>query len=145
MPGVHRYLLTAPADLNMDTWAVTAMFTNWIEGRSNDDRETWLVTCFDDRSHSFLAAAENIGVTIEEIEGAGDSETYRMVIGAPGSGWQQPVIRHPRSGRVHRIRPDWRDHYRSEHTQCGLPTTNMTERLHVQTVDEADRCKRCWP
>ena len=87
--SVHRYLLTAPADLKMDTWAATGMFANWIEGRANGDRETWLVTCYDHHSQSFLTAAETIGVTVQEIEGAGDSETYRLVIGAPGSGWEQ--------------------------------------------------------
>ncbi len=88
MGMVHRYLVTATVDLKMDTWAVTGMFANWIEGRENGDRETWLVTVFDRDSSSFLDAARNIGVTVEEIEGADDTESYTMVVGELGSGWR---------------------------------------------------------
>ena len=83
----HRYLVTAPLDLRMNTWAATAMFTNWLEGRGLEERQTWLVTCFDNRRESFLAAARTIGVTVEEISGAGDDEHYILLVGEPGSGW----------------------------------------------------------
>ena len=84
---VHRYLFTAPLSERMDTWAATAMFANWIEGRGPGDRQTWLVTVFDDRAHIFLEAARLVGATVEEIEGAGDGEQYILRVGKPGTGW----------------------------------------------------------
>ncbi len=86
--GVHRYLITAPVDLKMDLWVATGMFANWLEGRQNGGRETWLATVFDQHSEGFLTAARNVGVTIEEIEGGGDTESYRLLVGEPGTGWQ---------------------------------------------------------
>ncbi len=88
MSGVHRFLVTASADLKMDTWAATGMFSNWLEGRDNGDRETWLVTVFAADGESFLQAARNVGVTVEEIEGGGESESYILRVGEPGTGWQ---------------------------------------------------------
>ncbi|MGB3443869.1 MAG: hypothetical protein WBA97_34460 [Actinophytocola sp.] len=88
MGDVHRYLITAPADLKMDLWATTGMFANWLEGRENGDRETWLATVFDKQAEGFLIAARTVGVTVEEIEGGGDTETYRLLVGEPGTGWQ---------------------------------------------------------
>lgn len=85
--GVHRYLVTGSADLKMSLWAATGMFTNWLEGRPNGDRETWLVTVYDQQSESFLTAAETAGLTVEEIEGGGDTESYRLLVGAAGTGW----------------------------------------------------------
>ncbi len=90
MNDVHTYLFTGPLSARMDTWAATGMFTNWIEGRGPDDRQTWLVTCFDDRAHSFLEAARLVGATVEEIEGAGDDERYVLRVGEPGTGWSPP-------------------------------------------------------
>lgn len=86
--SVHRLLITAPVDLKMDLWAATGMFANWLEGRPNGDRETWLVTVYDQDMWSLTTAAETIGITVEEIEGGGDTETYRLLVGKPGSGWQ---------------------------------------------------------
>lgn len=87
--SVHSYLVTAEFGERMDTWALTAAYANWIEGRERDGRETWLVTCFDENSEAFLAAAKAAGVTVEEIEDAGDGETYKLLAGEPGSGWQR--------------------------------------------------------
>lgn len=86
---VHRYLVTASTDLKMHTWSVTGMFSNWLEGRisKNRGRETWLVTVFDQDSARFLEACELIGVTVEEIEGSGDTESYVLRVGEPGTGW----------------------------------------------------------
>lgn len=87
---VHRYLVTdddAPCEC---AWMATCAFANWIEGRCTPGRaaaETWLVTCFAEDAEAFLSAAKTAGVTVEEIEGAGDSETYKLLAGAPGSGW----------------------------------------------------------
>lgn len=86
--SMHRFLVTAPLGLRMDTWAATAMFTNWIEGRGPMDRETWLVMCPGEFSDAFLTAARQTGVTVEEVEGAGDSERYVLLVGEPGSGWK---------------------------------------------------------
>ena len=85
---VHRYLVTGGEDQKWDAWLPTAAFANWIEGRENGDRETWLVTCMGEQADFFLAAARDAGVTVEEIEGAGDGESYALVVGEPGSGWQ---------------------------------------------------------
>lgn len=85
---VHGYLVTASVHLKMDLWAATAAFSNWIEGRENGaDRETWQVMVYDEDSASFLAAAERLAITVEEIEGSGDTETYRLLVGEPGTGW----------------------------------------------------------
>lgn len=84
---VHRYLVTATGDLKMDLWMATAGHSNWIEGRENGERETWLVTVFNPESATFLAAAESTGATVEEIDGGDETETYRLVVGTPGTGW----------------------------------------------------------
>ena len=88
--SVHRFLVTADLDQKMTMWAATATFANWIEGRENGDRETWMVTCFDDQAEQFLAAARAVGVTVQEIEGAGDGESYILLVGDPGTGWSTP-------------------------------------------------------
>lgn len=85
---VHAYLATAPVDLKMDLWAASAAYANWIEGRENGDRETWQVMVYDEQSTAFLAAAEQLGVTVEEIVGSGDAETYQLRVGEQGTGWQ---------------------------------------------------------
>lgn len=85
---VHRYLVTGDEDQRMDTWSPTAGYTNWIEGSENGNRETWLVTCYAEHAKAFLRDAEAAGVTVEQINGAGDTETYTLVIGNPGSGWE---------------------------------------------------------
>lgn len=85
--SVHRYLVTADFNAKMGTWQRTAYYANWIEGRENGDRETWIVTCYDDNASAFLQAATETGATVEEISGAGDSEVYELRVGEPGSGW----------------------------------------------------------
>ncbi len=85
--SVHRFLVTAPIHLRLAVWADTAAFANWIEGRGPQDRETWLVTSFSQHADSFLEVARDIGVTVEEIEGAGDDERYVMLVGEHGTGW----------------------------------------------------------
>ena len=86
--GMHRFLVTAPMGLRIDMWAAMAAVTNWLEGRGPEERETWLVMCPGEYAEAFLTAARTIGVTVEEIEGAGDDERYVMLVGEPGSGWQ---------------------------------------------------------
>lgn len=86
--SVRRFLVTAPICERMDMWAATAAFANWIEGRGPEDRETWLVTCFDVHARIFLAAAREVGATVEQIEGAGDTERYVLLTGEAATGWQ---------------------------------------------------------
>lgn len=86
---VHRYLVTGTEAQKWDAWLPTGAVANWIEGRENgDDRETWLVTCMGEHAEAFLTAARDAGVTVEEISGAGDTEAYTLVCGAPGTGWE---------------------------------------------------------
>ena len=67
---MRRFLVTASLDDRMDVWAATAAFSNWLEGRGPEDRETWLVTCPGEYSAAFLAAAQaRPAATVEEIEG----------------------------------------------------------------------------
>lgn len=84
---VHRYLVTGDDARRMEAWMPTAGYANWIEGREKGGRETWLVTCYAEHAKAFLRATEAAGVTVEEIEGAGDTESYKLVVGEPGSGW----------------------------------------------------------
>jgi hypothetical protein len=87
--AVHSYVVTATVDVKMSFWTATGTFANWLEARPlADGREAWLVTVFDRESESFLTAARTIGVTVEEIRGTGESESYDLLVGEPGSGWQ---------------------------------------------------------
>lgn len=89
---MHRYLVTGDDAQRMNAWTPTAGYANWIEGRRTPGaatRETWLVTCYAGHAKAFLRAAEAAGVTVEEIDGAGDTEEYRLVVGEPGSGWDR--------------------------------------------------------
>lgn len=86
--SVHRFLVTAPQADKWTMWTATGPFANWLEGRdSGAGRETWLVTVFAEDGGRFLDAARATGVTVEEIDGGGDSETYTLRVGEPGSGW----------------------------------------------------------
>jgi hypothetical protein len=85
--SVHRFLVTSDTARRMDVWATTGAYANWIEGRENGARETWLVTCFDEHREAFLAAARTAGVTVERIDGTGEAESYELLVGAPGTGW----------------------------------------------------------
>lgn len=84
---VHCYLITSSFDERMDLWSATAMVANWIEGRGPEGRETWQVMVYGEHSEAFLDAARKAAVTVEEVHGAGDSETYELLIGEPGTGW----------------------------------------------------------
>lgn len=86
---VHRFLVTADVDPRLQVWAQTAPYANWIEGRENKrGGDTFLVTVFAAQGEDFLSAArDHSGVTVEEIEGAGDTETYVLRVGEEGTGW----------------------------------------------------------
>jgi hypothetical protein len=85
---VHRLLITARTELRVDLWAATCEFSNWLEGRENGDRVTWLTIVYDGDLPVFLDAAEKLGVTVDEVDGAGETESYRTLVGAPGTGWR---------------------------------------------------------
>lgn len=90
---VRSYVVTGDDAQRVNAWIPTGAFANWIEGRrcgDGLDRETWLVTCFDEHRAAFLDASKAAGVTVEEIEGAGDAETYKLLVGEPGTGWTPP-------------------------------------------------------
>jgi len=96
---LHCFLVTADLGTRMDLWAATAMVTNWLEGRGPAERETWMVMCPGEHGEAFLAAARQLGATVEEIEGAGDDERYVLRVGEPGTGWQPPKPRKQRRTR----------------------------------------------
>jgi hypothetical protein len=81
--SVHFFLVTAPTQTRMQVWTATASFANWLEVRG----DTASVTCFDRDEAAFLDVARQAGVTVEEIEGGGDSERYVLRAGEPGTGW----------------------------------------------------------
>jgi hypothetical protein len=85
---VRHLLVTAPDQVRLRLWLPTAMVANWIEGRPNrHGSETWAVTVMDGDADSFLQLAERLAVTVEEIDSADGGESYRLLVGAPGSGW----------------------------------------------------------
>lgn len=86
-----HYLVTASFDQRMDMWAATATFSNWFEGRGPQDRQTWHVACVRECTDAFLGVARTLGVTVEEIQGAGDDERYVLLAGEPGTGWTAPA------------------------------------------------------
>jgi hypothetical protein len=88
--SVARYLVTATDEQKWALWEQTAAVANWIEGRrhSGGGRETWLVTVYGEHATTVLDIARAVGATVEEIQGAGDTETYELRVGEPGTGWQ---------------------------------------------------------
>lgn len=93
--GVHSYLVTAPPGEHMGLWAATATVTNWIEGRAGRNGTTWQVMVMGGNGPAFLEVARKLGgITVEEIEGAGDEERFVLVVGEPGTGWTAPNCEH---------------------------------------------------
>jgi poly(3-hydroxyalkanoate) synthetase len=89
MKSVTGYLVTIPDGKQMDVWSSVASYSNWLDGRTsrNDSaRVTWYVMVADHDEH-FLAAAREAGVTVERLEGSGESESYVLLVGEPGTGW----------------------------------------------------------
>lgn len=128
--SVRRFLVTASPGSRMDAWAATAPISNWLEGRGPEERETWLVMCPGEHADYFLTAArQRADVTVEEIEGAGDSERYTLLAGEPGTGWK------PEAPASDDAEDDYDDEY-CEH-DCG------NEGCYD---DGDDRCRHqhCW-
>lgn len=84
---VHRFLITASDGPRIDVWAATADYSNWLEGRDNRDRETWLVMVMGADAQRFLTAARMAGATVEELIIDSDTERYELRVGAAGTGW----------------------------------------------------------
>ena len=88
--SVHRFLVTASVDDRMKAWLNTCAYANWIEGRENrHGSETWMVTVLGEHAEHFLEVARQVNATVEEIEGADDTERYLLRVGEPGSGWAE--------------------------------------------------------
>lgn len=92
--AVRFLLVTAPSTRGRLTlWMATSLYANWIEGRPHPRREgieTWKVTVIDGaHATALLDVAGRLGATVEEIDGADEDETYRLLVGTPGSGWAE--------------------------------------------------------
>jgi hypothetical protein len=88
--SVRHFLVTAPDEMRMRMW-INTTYANWLEGRPNrNGGETWSVTVFGEHAGHFIEVALAMSVTLEEIEGAGDAEQYRLLVGDPGTGWGEP-------------------------------------------------------
>lgn len=93
--GVHAFLVTTPPGEHMDLWAATSVASNWIESRTGRNGVTWQVMVIGDCASQFLDIARKIGgITVEEIQGAGDGEQYALLVGEPGSGWVRRGCEH---------------------------------------------------
>ena len=90
--GIERLLVTGKFEAVKPIWLGTGSYANWVESREhphNPEWKTWLVTVFGEDYERFVAMAQACGgVTVEVIEGAGETETYRLVLGKEGTGWQ---------------------------------------------------------
>lgn len=88
--NIARVLLTTSEQGRLVAWAKTASIANWIEGRRNyHGSKTWIITVGASDFERFMELVKGIdnAVTVERIHGAGDSETYEMLVGTPGEGW----------------------------------------------------------
>lgn len=87
-PDAHRYLVTIPSHVRMHTWLpVLDAYPMVLRVRADGDRQTWSTTVADPDAPGFLAAAQRLGITVEEIVGAGPHEAYELRVGEPGTGW----------------------------------------------------------
>jgi hypothetical protein len=91
----HRLLVTSPgegADASADLAGATP-YANWLESREGPNGTTWLVTVgYADRDN-FLAQCEEVGATVQLLEG--DGSVVSHVQGDEGAGWVHPADRDP--------------------------------------------------
>jgi hypothetical protein len=91
----HRLLVTSPgenADASADLTGATP-YASWLESREGPNGTTWLVTVgYADRVN-FLAQCEEIGATVQLLEGDGSQVSH--VQGDEGAGWVHPADRDP--------------------------------------------------
>jgi hypothetical protein len=89
---VRGFLVTVNPQRRIDLWMKMAYYSNWLDARINArGTETWHVMVVGEAVDEFLAAARDEGgITIEEIIGAGDNETFELRVGEPGTGWRKP-------------------------------------------------------
>lgn len=93
--GVHAYLVTTPPDEHFGLWAATATVANWIGSCAGRNGTTWQVMVMGDSGPAFLEAARKLGgITVEEVEGAGEGERFVLLVGEPGTGWKAPGCEH---------------------------------------------------
>lgn len=91
--SVHAYLVTTRNDSHrLDLWQLTGWTANWLEGRDGKHGQTWQVMVPGEYAAQFRAAVADLNaagrdITLEEIHGAADHETYELLAGQPDSGW----------------------------------------------------------
>jgi hypothetical protein len=86
---VHGYLVTGTDEQRIDLQLATGQVTNWLELRG----QTAFIMAFDEHLDGFLKLATKCGVTVQRIEGAGDNETFRLLVGEEKSGWTDRAAR----------------------------------------------------
>jgi hypothetical protein len=89
MTDVSRLLVTGEQHDLMRISQRTSFYANWIESRDRNGRETYLVTVWGNEQSDFLDTARETGVTVEQVIGADETEEYILLIGAPGTGWEE--------------------------------------------------------
>jgi hypothetical protein len=108
LPGVSGYLVTGRFPHLAEFIASTAHMANWLEGRvprkaalagriEGDSDTTCHVMVPDEFADGFLDLARRLNelpredrqraITVEKINGSGDSESYDLLVGEPGTGW----------------------------------------------------------
>lgn len=91
---MHGMLVTVPdEEQHFPLWIVTAGYSNWLGDREGKNGWTWHVMVPGEHKDRFLAAARAVlevpvRIAVEEIDGAGEGETYRLLAGEPGTGWE---------------------------------------------------------
>lgn len=61
---------------------------NAIETRTRNGRTTTIYTVMSSRAERVLGVARELGLTVQEVEGSWERETYPYLVGAVGSGWE---------------------------------------------------------
>lgn len=95
---VHGCLVTVPGPADeghhLSLWFNTWGISNWLDAREGKSGITWHVMVPDEHMENFLVSARALcergcSLTVEEIEGAGDGETYKLLAGNPHCGWEK--------------------------------------------------------
>lgn len=81
---VHRFLVTADEGKLWDFHIAVCSMLNLIKRRG----QTLLYTCLEEHRHDVVEFAVVLGVTVQEIHGAGKRETYETIVDH-GPGWNR--------------------------------------------------------